>query len=380
VIERTSFDDNIQLELYDCSREDLANDFEDTPSLAESGLYRVVVTRAAGGAPYGAIIADYELGPSARDMPLMRRCASVAFAAAAPFIAAASPRFFGVRSCAQLARLALLPTAFERLDLTSWSCSRDPEVARACGLTFPRFLLRAPYRRGDGRASSLEYDESTAEHEHLCWGNASFAFATRLTESFARHRWCANIVGPRGGGLIEGLSQPSGGLAGPTEVRLTDRTEAILSQNGFVPLVGMDDGRACFFSAPSTQKPMAFGATPEARDAELNSILGTRLPYFFILCRIVHYLRVVYHDSRLAQAPRADVERELGAWISQFIADASVLGPEERRRRPLRKVELAVTEPERAGEGRSLHLRLRPHFKYMGYFFTLSITAALEPG
>ena len=36
-------------------------------------------------------------------------------------------------------------------------------------------------------------------------GNAAYAFASRLTDAFARYEWCAAIRGVEGGGLVEGL-------------------------------------------------------------------------------------------------------------------------------------------------------------------------------
>ena len=55
-------------------------------------------------------------------------------------------------------------------------------------------------------ASRFNYEESVAKnHDHYMWGNAAFAFATRLTESFASYRWCANIIGPRIDGDVRNL-------------------------------------------------------------------------------------------------------------------------------------------------------------------------------
>ncbi len=36
-------------------------------------------------------------------------------------------------------------------------------------------------------------------------GQHCFAFASKLTDSFAKYRWCANIIGPQGGGAVEDL-------------------------------------------------------------------------------------------------------------------------------------------------------------------------------
>ncbi|APR88140.1 Hypothetical protein A7982_13489 [Minicystis rosea] len=381
VIERTRFEENIQIELFDCSWQDLRDDFEDAASLAESGLFKTVYTRAVGSGrdPYGAIIANYELGPAAQDVYLMRKCAAAAFSAQAPFIAAAAPSFFGVESYTQLANLTFLPGAFERPLSVQWHGFRETRDARAFGLTLPRFLLRAPYHRGGRHPSSFEYEEMVFEHEELCWGNASFAFATRLTESFARYRWCPNIIGPVGGGMIEGLPEPPDGLAGPTEVRVSAGTERILSESGFLPLVGMSEGRACFYSASSLQKPMGFSATAGGRADETSFPLETQLPYFFIVSRLVHYLEIIYRTYEYAHASRAAAERELDAWVHPFVTESGGVEAGKRGHRLLRAVRITVTETE-DDERRTLELTVCPHFKHMGHVFFLSVTHALEPG
>jgi len=70
VVDRTDFRENVKLELYNCSKEDLLADFEDAPEVPKSGLYKVVYSAEFGqfgGRPYGAIIANYEFGPGPQD-------------------------------------------------------------------------------------------------------------------------------------------------------------------------------------------------------------------------------------------------------------------------------------------------------------------------
>src|SRR5580692_8763312 len=42
VVDRTDFRENIKIELLNCSKEDLLADFEDSPEVPKSGLYRTV--------------------------------------------------------------------------------------------------------------------------------------------------------------------------------------------------------------------------------------------------------------------------------------------------------------------------------------------------
>jgi type VI secretion system protein ImpC len=65
----------------------------------KSGLYRHVYTEEFGqfgGEPVATIIANYDFGPGAQDVKLLQYTSSVSAMSHAPFIAAASPEFFGV--------------------------------------------------------------------------------------------------------------------------------------------------------------------------------------------------------------------------------------------------------------------------------------------
>ncbi|MGE0433579.1 MAG: type VI secretion system contractile sheath large subunit, partial [Planctomycetota bacterium] len=57
VVDRTDFRENVKLELFNCSKQALIDDFEDSPEIVQSGLYKNVYTNEYGqfgGEPYGA--------------------------------------------------------------------------------------------------------------------------------------------------------------------------------------------------------------------------------------------------------------------------------------------------------------------------------------
>src|SRR5690606_16995383 len=149
-----------------------------------------------------------------------------------------------------------------------------------------RFILRSPAAPEDNPVKSFVYKANVANsHEHYLWGNTAFTFATRLTESFAKFRWCPNIIGPQSGGAVDDLPLHHFESMGeietkiPTEVLVSDRREYELADEGFIALTmrkGSDN--AAFFSANSTQKAKFFGNSEEGKAAELNYRLGTQLP------------------------------------------------------------------------------------------------------
>ncbi|KAA8699233.1 MULTISPECIES: type VI secretion system contractile sheath large subunit [Pseudomonas] len=389
LVDRTDFRENIKIELLNVSRQDLLDDFEDSPEVVQSGLYKHTYSAEYGqfgGQPVGAIIANYFLSPSAPDVKLMQYVSSVACMAHAPFIAAAGPGFFGLESFTGLPDLKDLQDHFEGPQFAKWQSFRQSEDARYVALTVPRFLLRTPYDPVDSPVKTFAYNEHVvSSHEHYLWGNTAYAFATRLTDSFARFRWCPNIIGPQSGGTVEDLPlhhfQSMGEIETkiPTEVLVSDRREYELAQEGFIALTmrkGSDN--AAFFSASSVQKPKRFGISAEGKAAELNYRLGTQLPYMMIVNRLAHYLKVLQREQLGSWKERTDLELELNKWIRQYVADQENPSAEVRGRRPLRAARIVVSDVDGEPGWYRINLSVRPHFKYMGADFTLFLVGKLD--
>ena len=389
LVDRTNFRENIKLEIINASKQDLLDDFEDSPEIVQSGLYKHIYTAEYGqfgGQPVGALIANYFFDPSAPDIKTLQYVASVASMSHAPFIAAAGPKFFGLESFTGLPDLKDLKDHFEGPQFAKWQSFREQEDARYVGLTVPRFLLRNPYDPEHNPVKTFVYKENVANsHEHYLWGNTAYTFASRLTDSFAKFRWCPNIIGPQSGGAVEDLPLHHFESMGeietkiPTEVLVSDRREYELAEEGFIALTmrkGSDN--AAFFSANSAQKPKFFGISEEGKTAELNYKLGTQLPYMFIINRLAHYLKVLQREQIGAWKERTDLELELNKWIRQFVADQENPSSEVRSRRPLRAAQVIVSDVEGEPGWYRVSLNVRPHFKYMGADFTLSLVGKLD--
>lgn len=389
VVDRTDFRENTKIEVLNVSKEDLLSDFEDTPEIVKSGLYKIAYTAEYGqfgGQPYGTIIANYEFGPGPQDISLLQKVASVSAMAHAPFIAAASPKFFGIEDFQQLPNLKDLRSIFEGPQYAKWQSFRESEDSRYVGLTLPRFLLRLPYGSETVPVKAFNYEEDVkGKHTSYLWGNTAFTFATRITNSFAKYRWCPNIIGPQSGGAVEDLPLHQYESMGeietkiPTEILISERREYECSEEGFIALAmrkGSDN--AAFFSANSVQKPKTFGQSKEGKEAETNYRLGTQLPYMFIVNRLAHYVKVLQREQIGSWKEKADLQRELQKWISQYVVDMDNPSPAVRSRCPLRAAQIAVEDvPGEPGWYR-VDMKVRPHFKYMGAFFTLSLVGKLD--
>ncbi|HEX5750985.1 MAG TPA: type VI secretion system contractile sheath large subunit [Archangium sp.] len=389
LIDRVDFRENIRVEVLNVSKEALLEDFQDTPEVVKSGLYRLVYSNeygAFGGKPYGVVCSWFDFGPGPQDMELLRKCSAVAAMAHVPFLCNASPEFFGGQSFLELPALKDLKSLFEGPRYVRWQSFRNSEDARYVGLCLPRFLLRRPYGETTLPVRAFNYSEDVVgHHERYLWGPASVALATRVADSFARYRWCPNIIGPESGGAVENLTlhkyEALGELQArvPTEILLTEHREYELSQEGFIGLVfRKSTDNAAFFSANSAQRPKLFGDTPEGREAETNYRLGTQLPYMFIMCRLAHYIKVLQREQIGSWKERSDLERELNQWLSDYVTDMEDPAPTVRARRPLRSARVTVENVEGQPGWYRCNLRVRPHFKYMGASFTLSLVGKLD--
>lgn len=389
LIDRTNFRENVEVEFINVSKDELLDDFLDASEITESALYKLVYTAEYGqfgGKPVGAIIGNYYFSPSAIDIKLLQFMAGVATMSHAPFISSAGPEFFGLRTFERLPSLKDLQDIFASTRYTKWQAFRESEDSRYVGLTLPRFLLRQPYDPDDNPIRAFVYKENVDDtHENFLWGNTAFAFASRITDSFAKYRWAANIIGPKSGGAVEDLPVHLYEAMGdiemkiPTEVLISDRREYELAEQGFIALTmrkGSDN--AAFFSANSCQKPKFFGISEEGKNAELNYRLGTQLPYLFIISRLAHYIKVLQREHIGSWKERVDLERELNKWIRQYVADQENPSSDVRSKRPLREARVTVHDVEGDPGWYRVELMVRPHFKYMGAYFDLSLVGKLE--
>ncbi|KMM98611.1 MAG: type VI secretion system contractile sheath large subunit [Pseudomonas helleri] len=389
LVDRTDFRENIKLDVLHVTKEEMLDDFDNAGDITRSGLYKHVYTAGYGqfgGEPIAAMIGNYTFGPSSPDIRLLSYVASVGAMAHAPFVMAASPEFFNLKSFQDLPSIKEVNDIFEGPSHTKWRSLREMEDSKYIAATLPSFLLRTPYDGLENPVRSFSYDEAIdGQHDNYLWGNTAFLMATRLTDSFARYRWCPNIIGPQSGGAVEDLPvhlyESLGQLQAkiPTEVLISDRKEYELAEAGFIPLtMRKDSDNAAFFSANSIQKPKAFPKTREGQEAQTNYKLGTQLPYLFIVNRLAHYIKVLQREQIGSWKERQDMERELNTWLKQYIADQDNPSADVRSRRPLRAAQIDVQDVAGNPGWYQVSLSIRPHFKYMGANFEISLVGRLD--
>ncbi len=337
-----------------------------------------------GGSPYGCLIGDYYFDQSPPDVEMLGEMAKVSAAALSPFIAAASPTVMQMDSWQELANPRDLTKIFGTPEYAAWRSLRESEDARYLGLAMPRFLSRLPYGAKTCPVEEFNFEEETAggSHSNYTWSNAAYAMAVNINRSFKLYGWCSRIRGVESGGAVEGLPThtfPSddGGvdMKCPTEIAISDRREAELAKNGFMPLVHKKNSDfAAFIGAQSLQKPAEFDDT----DATANANLAARMQYMFAVNRFGHYLKCIVRDKVGSFKERADMEKWLNNWIRNYVdGDPANSSEATKAQKPLAAAEVVVEEvPGNPGYYTSKFF-LRPHYQLEGLTVSLRLVSKL---
>jgi len=362
----------LKIRVMSVSKKDLLKDFERALEFDQSTLFKKIYEDeygTFGGAPFGALIGDFEFSNHPQDLSLLESIAGVAAAAHAPFISAASPGLFGWETYSEMTEVRDISKIFDRTEYAKWRSFRDSEDSRYVGLTMPHVLMREPYGAATKPTESFAFEEDVdgTDHKKYLWSNAAYAMGVRLTEAFSMHGWCVAIRGVEGGGLVDGLpthtfqtDEGEVAMKCPTEVAITDRREKEFADNGFIPLVhckGTD--YAAFFATQSANKPKKY----DTDEANANARLSTQLQYIFAVSRFAHYLKAMMRDKIGSFMSHEDCERFLNRWISTYVTADTNASQSIKAKFPLREARIDVAEiPGKPGCYRAVAF-LRPHFQ-----------------
>ena len=372
LLSRSDTGANLRVKVLNVSKKELLRDLRRAPGFDQSALFKKVYEEefgVFGGAPFGALLGDYDFGKSGDDIELLEKVSQVAAAAHAPFLTGASCEMFNLESYTQLDAPRDLSKIFDTSEYARWKSFRESEESRYVALTLPRMLLREPYGRDGIPVDAFDFEERVdgTQHGRYLWGNAAWALGARVVQAFASYGWCASIRGVQSGGLVDGLPvhrfrTGSGDvdIKCPTETSITDRREKELADLGFAPLVHRKGkAQAVFFSVQSAQKAKAY----TSEEATANARISTQLPYIFAVSRFAHYLKSMMRDKVGGYMTRAQAEAFLAQWISDYVVANEDASPETKARRPLADARIDVMEvPGKPGSYRAVAF-LRPHFQ-----------------
>lgn len=386
LLDHSETSDKLKIKVFNVTKKELLRDLQRAPEFDQSALFKKVYEEefgVFGGAPFSALIGDYEFGRGPEDIELLEKVAQVAAAAHAPFLSAASPEMMNMDSFTSVDAPRDMAKIFDSSEYAKWKSFRQSEDSRYVGLTLPRILMRLPYGKGGITADGFNYEEGVdgTEHSKYLWSNAAYALGTRLTAAHAEYGWCAAIRGVEGGGLVEGLpshtfTSDSGDVAQkcPTESPITDRREKELADLGFIPLVHCKDtDYAAFFSVQSSQKAKLY----DKEAANANARLSTQLPYILAMSRFAHYLKAIMRDKIGSFMSRDECQKFLHKWIMQYTIGDDNATQAMKAKFPLREAKVEVVEiPGKPGAYRAVCF-LRPHFQLDELSVSLRLVADL---
>ena len=366
LVNNTETDEMLKIRVFNISKKDLGRTLKKFRGTAwdQSPIFKKVYEEEYGqfgGAPYGVLVGDYYFDHSPQDTQLLGDIAQIAAAAHAPFIAAAAPTVMQMESWAELANPRDLTKIFQTPEYAAWRSLRESEDSRYLGLCMPRFLSRLPYGEKTEPVEEFHFEEDTAgrrQQQASAGPTPPTRWRTNITRAFKLYGWTTRIRGVESGGAVEGLPAftfptDDGGvdMKCPTEIAISDRREAELAKNGFMPLIHKKNSDfAAFIGAQSLQKPQEY----DDPEATANANLSARLPYLFASCRFAHYLKCMVRDkigATMNKATAADLAEQLDCavyWQPECAAGVpghpsagGSLGGQSRRTRRIR----ATTAP-----------------------------------
>jgi len=349
----------MKIRMLNLSKRELFRDLDKAVEFDQSQTFKKIYEEefgTAGGEPYGCMIGDFEFTNHPEDIELLSKMSNVAAAGFCPFISAAGSEMFGFDDFTELSKPRDLGGIFESQEYIKWRSFRDSEDSRFVTLVMPRVLARTPYGEASKPVESFNYEEfdqdesgmsKAVEHDDYCWMNASYVMGTTLTRAFAENSWCTAIRGADGGrveNLPTHIFKSDDGDTDqkcPTEVGITDRREAELSNQGFLPLCHYKNtDYSVFFGAQTTQKQKMF----DDPDATSNAAISARLPYLMATSRIAHYLKVMARDKVGSFMQAENCERWLNQWISQYTNGNPDASAEMKAKYPLAEARVEVKE------------------------------------
>lgn len=389
LVNNTETDEMLKIRVFNISKNEVGKTLKKFKGTAwdQSPLFKKVYEEEYGqfgGEPFGCLVGDYYFDHTPPDVEWLGEMSKVCAAAHTPFIAAPGPGLMGMESWQELANPRDLTKIFTTPEYAAWRSLRESDDARYIGLAMPRFLARQPYGAKTNPVEAFDFEEDTvgSDHNKYAWANSAYAMAVNINRSFKLYGWCSRIRGIESGGAVEGLPTHTfptddGGvdMKCPTEIAISDRREAELAKNGFMPLVHKKNSDfAAFIGAQSLQKPAEY----DDPDATANANLAARLPYLFATCRFAHYLKCIVRDKIGSFKERGEVQRWLQDWIMNYVdGDPAHSSEETKARRPLAAAEVVVEEVEGNPGYYTSKFFLRPHYQLEGLTVSLRLVSKL---
>jgi len=358
---------DIFIDLLNCSKEELTEDFEYQLDLTGSALFHNLYKTEydqAGGRPYTAVLMQYAFSNTVPDIALLRQISKVAASCHCPALVNGCATLFGSDRLEAIEEIEDFDLLFDTAQYTRWRSFSQSEDTRYLGMVFPRVMVGFPVKRQIPRwCRHRDIRDPTR-----AWTPAVNALGIILVRSFAKYGWCVYIRGTRTGGLIEELEGADLGLEGlaliepPLEILFSDRQEHEFAAQGLIPLCwNRQRERVCLYSAPTLQNVSRLRSETGRFDR-----LAASLPYLFLISRIAHYQKVIQRENIGLFNDSKQLQTELERWLEKLVTTMRDPTMVQRSERPLAGGFVRVEEDPATPGFFRVQLVVQPHLQLEG--------------
>jgi len=128
LVRNTTVGENQKIKILNATKKELVKDFNSALEFDQSAMFKKVYEEefgTFGGAPFGALLGDFEITRQPEDMYFIEQMSRIAAASHAPFITAASPELFGLESFSDLGKPRDLSKVFDTVEYAKWKSFRE---------------------------------------------------------------------------------------------------------------------------------------------------------------------------------------------------------------------------------------------------------------
>src|SRR3954468_7534260 len=179
LLDQSETSDKLKIKVLNVNKKELLRDLQRAPEFDQSALFKKVYEEeygVFGGAPFSALVGDYEFGRTPEDIELLEKVSQVASAAHAPFLTAAAPEMLNMDSFTAVDAPRDMAKIFDSTEYAKWKSFRQSEDSRYVGLCLPHILMRLPYGKDNTTIEAFNYEENVdgTDHSKYLWGNAAY--------------------------------------------------------------------------------------------------------------------------------------------------------------------------------------------------------------
>ena len=136
LMDQSETSDKLKIRVLNATKNELLRDLQRAPEFDQSALFKKVYEEefgVFGGAPFAALVGDYEFGRGPEDIELLEKVSKVAAAAHAPFLTAANPEMLNLDSFTSIDAPRDMAKIFDTTEYAKWKSFRRARIRGTWG-------------------------------------------------------------------------------------------------------------------------------------------------------------------------------------------------------------------------------------------------------